>query len=257
MWLQFTPKNEKRFVLKPFVGGVNGISGEPLVGNMTSIIRRMNKISPKQDYLILPEQPWLDGIAIAPGRVLQFVTTPMLSEEQQQRISRDKEPSRSRDPGGSAQTVGAKSHPGGASVEYQVTGKDSVGGIQLQIIPEMDLSWMSVSNTRNVCSSGDGTEETQSHAIRRSLNGKIFDCLKTPSELRLENGTFLHVKDLRKQKHRDSAVLRDILAEVEGTMFAPSKPGSISFQLHYENDGIPIEVRFENDEAPPLITEVS
>jgi hypothetical protein len=51
---------------------------------------------------VIPEQPWLDGIADSAGTVRQFVAMPFGS---------------------------------GHSVEHQVTGKDSVGSIQFEITP--------------------------------------------------------------------------------------------------------------------------
>ncbi len=67
MWIHFqykSPLDEKKFVVRPFLGGVNGISGESSSGNMGSILRRQN--APQQDYIVLPEQRWLDGIATGP-----------------------------------------------------------------------------------------------------------------------------------------------------------------------------------------------
>jgi hypothetical protein len=77
MWINFESPEGKRFAVRPYVGGVNGISGEASLGNMTSMLRRMNSQARKQDYIILPKQPWLDGIATAPGIVRQFVATAM------------------------------------------------------------------------------------------------------------------------------------------------------------------------------------
>ena len=56
-----------------FIGGVNGISGESNMGDMTSLMRRINSLSSIQDYLVTPEQLWLVGISTAPGIVKQFV----------------------------------------------------------------------------------------------------------------------------------------------------------------------------------------
>ncbi|THC94159.1 hypothetical protein EYZ11_006367 [Aspergillus tanneri] len=56
----------------------------------------------KQDYVVVPEQQWLDGIAVGPGIVRQFVSMPL----------------------------GA-----GYTVEGQVTGKEKFGSIQIEVIP--------------------------------------------------------------------------------------------------------------------------
>ena len=79
------------FALKVLVGGVNGISGEAVDSNKTAQLNL--KQDYKQDYVVVPGQPWLDGIATAPGQVKQFVAVPYRSGysiEQQvsKRISR-------------------------------------------------------------------------------------------------------------------------------------------------------------------------
>jgi hypothetical protein len=69
---------------------------------MSTFLKSLNGVAPKQDYIVSPNQLWLDGIAIKPGVVRQFVAMPMDS---------------------------------GYSIERQVTGMDNVGGLQLEIIP--------------------------------------------------------------------------------------------------------------------------
>jgi hypothetical protein len=71
------------------VGKVNAVSGKP----WTQEIRRA-----KQDYLVCPPQPWLDGINAGKDHVRQFVAMPL-------------------------------GH--GYTVEGQVTGKEEWGGIQI------------------------------------------------------------------------------------------------------------------------------
>ncbi|KAH7001269.1 hypothetical protein EDB80DRAFT_894978 [Ilyonectria destructans] len=88
MWIKF--KSKKRYAIKINVGGVNAISGEP---------------APIQDYVVVPDQKWLDGIANSTGQVRQFV----------------------------AMSMGL-----GHSIEAQVTGQDVVGGIQVEITPEKE-----------------------------------------------------------------------------------------------------------------------
>ena len=56
----------------------------------------------EQDYLVSPPQPWLDGICIGDGKIRQFVAMPLGS---------------------------------GTTIEGQVTGEETVGGLQLKIIP--------------------------------------------------------------------------------------------------------------------------
>lgn len=103
MWIQFSTYSP--FVLKVYVGGINGVSGDPMVPNMATYLKQQNNVPRKQDYLVLPSQRWLDGIATAPGLVKQFVAMPYGS---------------------------------GYSVEHQVTGMETVGGLQFEVIPVYD-----------------------------------------------------------------------------------------------------------------------
>lgn len=103
MWIRFDSADQ--FAIKISVGGVNAISGEPLVETSATQLRRLNRMSEEksvQDYVVTPKQLWLDGIANSGGLVRQFFAMPM----------------------------GA-----GYTVEAQVTGEDVAGGLQFGITP--------------------------------------------------------------------------------------------------------------------------
>jgi len=123
MKINFHVYDSRNYAIRVFVGGVNGVSGEPIKANMATILKRLNGIERTQDYLYVrgepknwrglnrgqewnPGQQWLDGVAIAPGVVRQFIAVPYQSPE---------------------------------SIEYQVTGSGGVGGLQLEIIPQYEL----------------------------------------------------------------------------------------------------------------------
>lgn len=101
MWIKFSAKEP--FALKIYVGGVNAISGVPIKESPEAAVKRL-QISDKvkQDYVVLPDQPWLDGIASDDGRIRQFVAMPKGS---------------------------------GYSVEAQVTGDEKIDGIQFELTP--------------------------------------------------------------------------------------------------------------------------
>ncbi|MFD4505261.1 hypothetical protein [Streptomyces sp. NPDC058457] len=89
MWLSFAGTTEPA-ALQVGVGKVCAVSGEPW----------RDRLSRKpQNYLVLPRQPWLDGINSGKGTVRQFVAVPLGL---------------------------------GATVEGQVTGDEVWGGVQLQ-----------------------------------------------------------------------------------------------------------------------------
>ncbi|MFE4632615.1 hypothetical protein ACFRJ1_04435 [Streptomyces sp. NPDC056773] len=92
MWLSFGGTREPT-ALQVGVGKVCAVSGERWTG---ALGRR------PQNYLVLPRQPWLDGINSGTGTVRQFVAVPLGL---------------------------------GATVEGQVTGEETAGGVQLQAFP--------------------------------------------------------------------------------------------------------------------------
>ncbi|MGI5446699.1 hypothetical protein ACQEVM_13205 [Streptomyces sp. CA-243310] len=92
MWLSFAGTREPA-ALQVGVGKVCAVSGERWTGRLA---RR------PQNYVLLPRQPWLDGINSGKGAVRQFVAVPLGL---------------------------------GATVEGQVTGEETTGGVQLQAFP--------------------------------------------------------------------------------------------------------------------------
>jgi hypothetical protein len=207
MWILFSCEKRDRFVIRTFVGGVNAISGEPLTGDMTSMLKMLNSVTDeKQDYLVVPKQHWLDGIATTPGVIKQFVATPMLSPEQQEtrRVQR-----RERGLSGfQTPTRRQTDFELGASIELQVTGYDKTGGLQLAIIPEYDVDRMSFSVSPNTVYKGDQTLVLGGHSPRKKL-----DVLRTPRELGFVDGDKVHMKDLDNIGPDRPKVLGDLWAE--------------------------------------------
>ncbi|KAF3904466.1 hypothetical protein AA313_de0200321 [Arthrobotrys entomopaga] len=105
MWINFKVRDHKYYAIKIFVGGVNAISGEPRIETDATNARRQSayaKGGAIQDYVVVPGQNWLDGVAKAPGLVKQFVVAPLGK---------------------------------GLTVESQITGKEDTGGLQFEITP--------------------------------------------------------------------------------------------------------------------------
>ncbi|MEV7520236.1 hypothetical protein [Streptomyces sp. NPDC091371] len=92
MWLSFGGTREPA-ALQVGVGKVCAVSGKRWTGRLAR---------GPQNYLVLPRQPWLDGINSGEGTVRQFVAVPLGL---------------------------------GATVEGQVTGEETTGGVQLQAFP--------------------------------------------------------------------------------------------------------------------------
>lgn len=91
MWLCFDHRKDWRpTALKIAVGKVCAITGDP----WSEILR-----DDPQDYVVTPDQPWLDGISVGDGHIRQFVAMPLGM---------------------------------GYTVEGQITGDETHGGIQLK-----------------------------------------------------------------------------------------------------------------------------
>jgi hypothetical protein len=92
LWIHF--EGEWPVAVQVGTGKICAITGE----RWTDGLRR----DPEQNYVVVPEQPWLDGYAMAKGQVRQFVAMPLGQ---------------------------------GYTVEEQLTGEGEWGGIQLQAFP--------------------------------------------------------------------------------------------------------------------------
>ncbi len=90
MWLSFNASEPA--ALQIGVGKVCAVSGLPWIDHLIGV---------PQNYVALPEQPWLDGINSGDGFIRQFVAVPLGS---------------------------------GATVEGQVTGEEAHGGVQLRAV---------------------------------------------------------------------------------------------------------------------------
>ena len=89
LWMRFDGAYHKPNAVKVGVGKVDALTGKPF----TMVLDER-----KQNYLVAPQQPWLDGINAGDGMIRQFVAMPLGQ---------------------------------GYTVEGQVTGEERFGGIQL------------------------------------------------------------------------------------------------------------------------------
>ncbi|MCP9274037.1 hypothetical protein [Mycolicibacterium arenosum] len=113
MWLSF--HSAEPAALQVGVGKVCAVSGLPWIDHL---------VGDPQNYVALPDQPWLDGINAGDGFIRQFVAVPMGS---------------------------------GATVEGQVTGQETHGGVQLRAVglnEEALAAWRAVEEVPEVCEEG-------------------------------------------------------------------------------------------------------
>jgi len=91
MWMNFSAPGWRPCAVKIGIGKINAVSGEPWD----------ERLEPgRQDYVVCPNQPWLDGINAGDGFVRQFVAMPLGM---------------------------------GYTVEGQVSGKEEFGGVQIVV----------------------------------------------------------------------------------------------------------------------------
>lgn len=99
MWLNFSSPTGYPFAVKVATGKINAVTGEQWGEGLHRT---------PQDYLSIPEQPWLDGYCVEEGIIRQFVAMPLRA---------------------------------GYSAEEQLTGAAEHGGIQLAIYPLKAEVW--------------------------------------------------------------------------------------------------------------------
>jgi hypothetical protein len=99
MWLNFQTDNQRPFAIKVASGKINAVSGK----EWTNFLDK-----DKQDYMVTPGQPWLDGFHVGKDVIRQFVAVPLKS---------------------------------GYTVEEQITGEAEHGGIQIIVYPMKDVYW--------------------------------------------------------------------------------------------------------------------
>jgi hypothetical protein len=99
LWIAFSSPNGYPFAVKVAAGKINAVTGDAWDKGL--------KRDP-QDYLSLPDQPWLDGYCVGRGVIRQFVAMPLGS---------------------------------GYSAEEQITGEAEHGGIQIVVYPLKAAAW--------------------------------------------------------------------------------------------------------------------
>ncbi len=109
LWIAFHAPGDYPVALKIAAGKINAVTGEAWTG---SGIGSLNQ--DPQDYVVLPEQPWLDGFCVEKGKIRQFVAMP-LGE--------------------------------GYTVEEQITGDAEHGGVQIVAVPMKAERWEDIKKT--------------------------------------------------------------------------------------------------------------
>ncbi len=68
MWINFGAYGDYPFAIKIATGKICAVSGDEWVNHLNA---------DPQDYIVVPDQPWLDGYCIAKGLIRQFVAMPL------------------------------------------------------------------------------------------------------------------------------------------------------------------------------------
>jgi len=200
----------EKYAIRPFFGGVNGISGEQTIIDQASRFPKSSMSKVTQDYIVVPEQKRLDGIATSPGVVKQCVATQMTMMGKGMTVASANIDFESGGSNGEqhSQTTRAK----GQTIEWQMTGKDRIRGLQLQIIPRFKVERIFAGSTRDVCPDDD--DENLRSYERVPHTAAQYDVLSTPEELGLSDGDIIHIKDMGlKERQSRSKLVRDLLRE--------------------------------------------
>ena len=102
MWINFDAPEKYPYAVRIYSGGVNRVSGRRMGALPGSQSLQPSKPLRYADYVVAPRQRWIDGIATGAGTVRQFVAATQAS---------------------------------GLSIEAQVTGKETVAGLQIEVSP--------------------------------------------------------------------------------------------------------------------------
>ena len=68
MWLNFSSESGFPFAVKIAAGKINAVTGKTW---------RNELVKQPQDYVVIPDQPWLDGFCVQKGLIRQFVAMPL------------------------------------------------------------------------------------------------------------------------------------------------------------------------------------
>jgi len=104
LWIRFATDNGRPgpdfpVAIKVASGKINAVTGAPWSPGLSK---------EPQDYMVAPDQPWLDGFAVAPGVIRQFVAMPLGQ---------------------------------GYTAEEQITGAADWGGLQVSVTPLKPELW--------------------------------------------------------------------------------------------------------------------
>jgi hypothetical protein len=140
LWINFDPLQVTSDEIYPVAikigtGKICAISGE----DWSPTLNR-----DPQDYIVVPEQPWIDGYNVGKNKIRQFVAAPMGE---------------------------------GYTTEEQLTGEAKVGGIQIQVFP-MKKDYYDAINQRhemNVCCSEELPDLEMGLAAGGSMHQEIYE----------------------------------------------------------------------------------
>lgn len=102
MWISLGGPHYKPHAVKIAAGKICAVSGEPWQEALRGKRGGYRHAQEPQDYVVTPPQPWLDGICVGKGLIRQFVAMPLGM---------------------------------GYTIEGQVSGEETHGGLQICVVP--------------------------------------------------------------------------------------------------------------------------
>lgn len=175
MWLSFSATAPA--ALQVGVGKVCAVSGRPWSDRLSR---------DPQNYVVLPRQPWLDGINSGSGTIRQFVAVPLGL---------------------------------GATVEGQVSGEEVWGGVQLQVFElgeEPLAAWQAEQRRRRVSQRGPWGVAAEEMKLETTLSANVFGSLAPRAAPAMGLGAGGR---MRQEVYRDDRPPGDWLEQASGRVF--------------------------------------
>ena len=198
VWIGFNGTNWKPNAVKVGIGKVNAISGDKWE-------KKLNE-NP-QDYLVIPEQLWLDGINAGDNYVRQFVAMPLGM---------------------------------GVTVEDQIIGKEEFGGIQLLVYEPKAGFFSNVPKTSPILKPDIlGSQMTQPQEMGLGVGGRIKQKIY-PDPFGLETWDqskigFAYIYIVNSNQYRDITGLESPTTPIDMNTY--NKYGVPWFELYDEEKG--------------------
>lgn len=195
MWVNFGGRRGRGYpcAVKVAAGKINAVTGELWANGLNQ---------DPQDYVVAPNQPWLDGYCVEKGAVRQFVAAPMGE---------------------------------GHTAEEQLTGASMHGGIQLIVYPMKAERYVAIARERSAIFQSLAAGELEFRGGARSMDMGLAPGGRMKQEIYDDH----HGLDAWDQRHSSRCFVTIANAAVWQAITGERPPGKPPSVADYENAGLP------------------